>query len=69
MEKELLFPIRRGQIFLKLGGVQIRRGLILTNQRGPNPEGSRFCQSGRVLFVPIRRGIILLKDLGRRKKD
>ena len=43
--------------FFKLGGVQIRRGLIVANsegsksggvlyqliQRGPNPEGSKFC--------------------------
>ena len=34
-----------------------------------NPEGSHIYQSGRVLFLPIRRGIILLKDLGKQKKD
>ena len=43
--------------------------LYLLTQRGPNPEGSQFCQSGKVLFLPIRRGINLLKDLGKQKKD
>ena len=75
-----MFQISEGS---ESGGVRIRRGLIFANsegsqsggvlrlltQRGPNPEGSKFCQSGRVLFLPIRRGIFLLKDLGKQKKD
>ena len=68
-EGSKLFQFRRGpnpegSCFHKTGGVPIRRGLNFDN-----PEGSYFCQSGRVLFLPIRRGIILLKDLGKQKKD
>ena len=30
--------------------------LFLENRRGPNPEGSQFCQSGAVPILSIRRG-------------
>ena len=29
-----------------------------------NPEGSQFCQSGGVLFLPIRRGLIFANPEG-----
>ena len=40
----------------------IRRGPVFANPEGShfaNPEGSYFCQSGGVLFLSIRRGILL----------
>ena len=64
-----MFPNSEGS---QSGGV-----LHLLTQRGPNPEGSQFCQSGGVLFLPIRSGTVfcqpegvlfLLKDLGKQKK-
>ena len=54
-------PNPEGSCFHKTGGVPIRRDCIFAKS-----EGS---QSGGVLFLPIRRGIILLKDLGKQKKD
>ena len=43
-------PIRRGLIFTISEGSQSGGVLYLLTQRGPNPEGSKFCQSGRVHF-------------------
>ena len=61
--------IRRGLIFATSEGSQSGWVLYLLTQSASNPEGSKFCKSGRVLFLPIRRCIILLKDLGKQKKD
>ena len=39
--------------------LKIPERLFLHTRRGrffANPEGSQFCQSGGVLFLPIRRG-------------
>ena len=36
------------------------KGHILPNRKGPNQEGSYFCQSRRVIFLPLRRVIFLL---------
>ena len=62
-------PNRRGPNFSNSEGSQSGGVLYLLTQRGPNPEGSKFCQSGGVSILSIRRGIILLKDLGKQKKD
>ena len=37
----------------------IRRGLVFAN-----PEGSCFCQSGRVPILPIRRGLVFANPEG-----
>ena len=42
--------------------LKVPEKLFLPIRRGPNfanPEGSQFCQSGGVLFLPIRRGTVL----------
>ena len=37
--------------------LKVSEKLFLQTRRGPNPEGSRFCQSGGVLFLQIRKGL------------
>ena len=36
----------------------------MLTQRGPKPEGSQFCRSGGVLFLPIRRGTVFVNPEG-----
>ena len=61
--------MRRYLVFTKPEGSQSGGVLYLLTHWGPNPEGSKFCQSGRFSILPIRWGTILLKDLGKQKKD
>ena len=61
--------IRRGPIFANSKRSQSGGVLYLLTQRGSNPEGSKFCQPGGVSILPVRKGISLLKDLGKQKKD
>ena len=70
-------PNPEGLVFTKPEVSQSGGVLYLLTQRGSNPgglnfanpEGTSFCQSGGVLFfLSTRRGIILLKDLGKQKK-
>ena len=51
-----IFPISEGS---QSGGV-----LLLLIRRGSNPEGSQFCQSGGVLFLPNRGGTVFVNPEG-----
>ena len=62
-------PIRRGLVFTKPEGSQSGGVLYLLTQRGPNPEGSKFCQSGGVSILSIRKGPIFANPEGYRLKE
>ena len=52
-------PNPEGSYIYQLRGVRNRRGLNFAN-----PEGSYFCQSGWVLFLPIRKGTVFVNPEG-----
>ena len=76
------FQVRRdpnpeGSCFHETGGVVIRRGFIFANSEGtqsggvsilPIRKGPFFAKPEGYCFLSTRRGIILLKDLGKQKK-
>ena len=53
--KGLYFTYRQGSEFSQSGGSQSVSILVLPIRKGPNLEGSLFCQSGRLQFSPIRK--------------
>ena len=81
-EGSKFFQIRRGPNpegsgFHITGGVPIRRGLTFTNSEGsqsggvsilPIRKGPIFANPEGYCFLSTRRGIILLKNLGKQKK-
>ena len=81
-EGSKFFQIRRGpnpeeSCFHKTGGVPIRRGHIFANLEGSQPggvsilpirKGPIFANPEGYCSLSTRRGIILLKDLGKQKK-
>ena len=69
-EGSKFFQIRRGpnpegSCFHKTGGVPIRRGLTFTNSEGSQSGGVSNLPIRKGPILPIRRGSILLKDLGK----
>ena len=54
IRKEYVLPIRGSQ-FREVLSLPIRKGHMLPIRRGPNSEGSCFCESG---WFPVRRGPI-----------
>ena len=59
-----------GVLYLLSGGVPIRRGFIFANSEGYQSGGVSILPIRKgPIFLPNRRGTILLKDLGKQKKN